>query len=83
MCGNRVLVEKYSPTHISTQWLDDATTACAEFRRLSAAGTPIDRLRSCGALDASIDTAVVEGRITESHRTVPVSGSTHEVRAYT
>nr|WP_137723375.1 hypothetical protein [Prescottella subtropica] len=83
MCGNRVLVEKYSPTHTSTQWLDEATTACAEFRRRTAAGVPVDLLRSCGALDASIDAAVTEGRIVESPRTVPISGSTCEVRAYT
>jgi hypothetical protein len=82
-CGNRVLVEKYSSTHTSTQWLEDAETACAEFREAAAGGTHSMYVRTCGALNKSIDEAVAEGRLGESYRTVPVSGSTEEVRPYT
>lgn len=82
-CGNRVLVEKYSPTHTSTQWLADAETACAEFRAAAADGTHSMYVRTCSALSKSIDEAVADGRIAESYRTVPVSGSTEEVRSYT
>lgn len=82
-CGNRVLVEKYSPTHTSTQWLADAQTACAEFRDQAASGTHSMYVRTCGALTKSIDEAVAAGRVAESYRTVPVAGSTEDVRSYT
>ncbi|WP_430331047.1 hypothetical protein [Rhodococcus sp. ACT016] len=81
-CGNRVLVEKYSPTHTSTQWLEDAETSCAEFREQATNGVHSMYVRTCGALTKSIDEAVADGDIAESHRTVPVSGSTEEVRSY-
>lgn len=81
-CGNRVLVEKYSSTHTSTQWLEDAETACAEFREAAAGGTHSMYVRTCSALSKSIDEAVAAGRLGESYRTVPVPGSTGEVRPY-
>ncbi|MCL2533350.1 MAG: hypothetical protein FWE39_04205 [Nocardiaceae bacterium] len=81
-CGNRVLVEKYSSTHTSTQWLEDAETACAEFRAQAEQGVNSMYVRTCSALSKSIDEAVADGRLGESYRTVPVSGSTEEVRPY-
>ncbi|WP_433610273.1 hypothetical protein [Prescottella agglutinans] len=81
-CGNRVLVEKYSSTHTSTQWLEDAETACAEFRAAAANGTHSMYVRTCSALNNSIDEAVAVGRLGESYRTVPVAGSTEDVRPY-
>ena len=49
--GNRVLVEKYSPTHTSTQWVEDAKSRCAEFRAQAERGVrstdvPVHPLRN-------------------------------------
>ncbi|CAM2929384.1 hypothetical protein RHDE110596_07415 [Prescottella defluvii] len=82
-CGNRVLVEKFSPTHTSTQWVDDAESNCAEFRAQAEKGVPSMYVRTCHSLRDTIDAAVANGDIAESYRTVPVEGSTQEVRSYT
>ena len=63
MCGNEVLVEKFSPTHTSVQWLADAQTACPEFARAAAAGVEVNRIPSCLALRDTIEGAVRAGRL--------------------
>lgn len=73
-CGNRVLVEKYSPTHTSVQWLDDAA-ACPEFARRAALGEPSTAIPTCPSLRDSIDRAVYDGVLeTDSLRSYPVPG---------
>ena len=73
-CGNPVLVETYSPTHTSVQWLEDASVRCTEFRALAQQGLSIAGLPSCSELKATVDEAVRSGRLVESHRTYPTPG---------
>ncbi|MGW0042865.1 hypothetical protein [Rhodococcus sp. NPDC003348] len=73
-CGNPVLVETYSPTHTSVQWLEDASVRCAEFRALAQQGVNTASVPSCAALKATVDEAVRSGRLVESGRTYPVPG---------
>lgn len=73
-CGNPVLVEKYSLTHTSIQWLEDASVRCAEFRALAQRGETIANVPSCSELRATVDDAVNSGRLVESGRTYPVAG---------
>ncbi|MFC7448453.1 hypothetical protein [Rhodococcus daqingensis] len=74
-CGNRVLVEKYSPTHTSVQWLDDAESACPEFARRAALGEHSNWIPTCSALKDSIEQAAIKGVIeTDSLRSYPVPG---------
>ncbi|MFD4406086.1 hypothetical protein ACFWPH_25345 [Nocardia sp. NPDC058499] len=74
-CGNRVLVEKYSLSHTSVQWLDDAEAACPEFARRAALGEPSNWIPTCPALRDSIERAVAEGELrTDEYRSEPVPG---------
>ncbi|ORI15532.1 hypothetical protein [Rhodococcus sp. 1168] len=74
-CGNRVLVEKYSPTHTSIQWLSDAETACPEFAQQAALGVPSIYIPTCSALRDSIEQAAHEGIVeTDAPRSYPVPG---------
>ncbi|MEU4314001.1 hypothetical protein [Nocardia sp. NPDC024068] len=74
-CGNRVLVEKFSPSHTSIQWLDDAESACPEFARRAALGEPSQWIPTCPALRDSIERAVTEGELsTDGLRREPVPG---------
>ncbi len=76
-CGTAVLVEKYSLSHTSVQWLSDAATACPRFAEATAAdggslcGTTA---MSCSALATTIDEAVLDGRIDVITRVEPVIG---------
>lgn len=62
-CGTRVLCEKFSPAHTQVQWTGEAAATCPRIAARVAAGEPSARVRSCGALRASIETAVREGRL--------------------
>ncbi|MGM7648871.1 hypothetical protein ACSVDM_28510 [Nocardia sp. JW2] len=74
-CGNRVLAEKFSPSHTSVQWLDDAESACPEFARRAALGEPSSWIPTCPALRDSIDRAVAAGELaTDQLRNEPVPG---------
>lgn len=74
-CGNRVLVEKYSPTHTSVQWLDDAESACPEFARHAALGVHSTNIPTCTALRGSIEDAAMRGLLpTDAPRSYPVPG---------
>lgn len=74
-CGNRVLAEKYSPTHTSVQWLDDAESACPEFASRAQVGEHSKWIPTCPALRDSIDKAVASGELrTDSERSEPVPG---------
>ncbi|MEU6164263.1 hypothetical protein [Streptomyces tanashiensis] len=63
-CGNQVLCEKFSVAHTSVQWTADAAVVCAEFRDRVDPGGTTARVRTCGALRASIDRAVEDGNLT-------------------
>jgi hypothetical protein len=74
-CGNRVLVEKYSPTHTSVQWLDDAQSACPEFARRAALGERSNWIPTCPSLRDTIERAAREGVLeTDALRSYPVPG---------
>jgi hypothetical protein len=74
-CGNRVLVEKYTPTHTSVQWLDDAESACPEFARRGVLGEHSNWIPTCAALHDSIEHAVESGELpTDSERHEPIPG---------
>ncbi|MFI1462381.1 hypothetical protein [Nocardia carnea] len=67
-CGNRVLVEKFSPVHTAVQWTSDAK----ECPVISGRGPGIgDRERECEALHSSIDRAVREHELYESRIELP------------
>ncbi len=74
-CGTGVLVEKYSPSHTSVQWLGDAERACPEFARRAALGEPSSWIPTCPALRDSIEKAVRAGELaTDELRHEPVPG---------
>jgi hypothetical protein len=60
MCGNRVLVHKYSLAHTSVQWVE--STRCAEFA-VAASLTERALLSTCTEMRESIDGEVRAGRI--------------------
>ncbi|MEU6932992.1 hypothetical protein [Streptomyces sp. NPDC046385] len=63
-CGNQVLCEKFSVAHTSVQWTADAAVTCAEFRDRVRPGVTTARMRTCGALRASIARATEDGTLT-------------------
>ncbi|WP_063782303.1 hypothetical protein [Streptomyces vietnamensis] len=65
-CGNQVLCEKFSIAHTSVQWTADAAVVCTEFGERVGRGGNTARMRTCGALRASIDRAVEDGTLTVS-----------------
>ncbi|WP_068268827.1 hypothetical protein [Aldersonia kunmingensis] len=74
-CRNHVLVEKYSPTHTSVQWLADAESACPEFARRAAAGEHSNWIPTCTALRDSIEQAAESGALrSDGLRREPVPG---------
>ena len=77
-CGNRVLVEKYSPTHTSIQWLTDAEQSCPRFAEQAEIGTHSMWIPTCTALRDSIERAAVDGVIrTDAQRSEPTLGRLH------
>jgi hypothetical protein len=62
-CGAAVLVAKFSPQHTSVQWDAESMRACAEFSARIAAGGQTALVDACASLHASIDRAVLEGRL--------------------
>ena len=72
-CDNRVLVEKYSDTHTSIQWLDDADKACPEFAE-ARGGDDRAWIPTCPKLQATIDDLTISGQIGLSLRSYPVPG---------
>lgn len=62
-CGVVVLVKKTSPPHTSVQWSAESVRGCAEFAAQAAAGEPTALIATCARLRASIERAVVEGRL--------------------
>jgi hypothetical protein len=62
-CGTSVLVAKFSPQHTSVQWSLESVRACAEFSARVVAGDQTALIEACASLRASIDRAVLEGRL--------------------
>lgn len=74
-CGNCVLVDKYSPTHTSIQWLTDAEQSCPRFAEQVDAGVRSMWIPTCPSLRASIERAAVDGALrTDALRSEPVPG---------
>ena len=74
-CATTVLVEKFSPSHTSVQWLDDAERCCPQIARLVAAGEILSAVPTCPALRDSIEYAARSGVLaTDSLRSEPVPG---------
>ncbi len=69
-CHVTVSVKKLGPAHTSVQWTSDATTRCAHFAEIRAAGSDPARERSCPRLVDSIKHAVAEG-VLEEHSSAP------------
>lgn len=62
-CGATVLVAKFSPQHTSVQWSRQAVRDCAEISARVAAGEQSALIETCASLRASIDAAVLDGRL--------------------
>jgi hypothetical protein len=62
-CGATVQVAKFSLQHTSVQWSLASVGACAEFSARSAAGEQTALIDTCASLCASIDRAVLQGRL--------------------
>jgi hypothetical protein len=63
VCGAVVRAAKFSVQHTSVQWDADAVRRCAEFARRVAAGERTPLIERCEALRASLDAAVLDGRL--------------------
>lgn len=63
-CGTPVLVRKTTPTQTSIQWLADAGSVCPELAAQRAGGHDTARVGGCASLRASIEQAVLAGRLT-------------------
>jgi hypothetical protein len=62
-CGATALVAKFSPQHTSVQWSLASARACAEFSARAAAGEQTALIDACASMRASIDRAVLDGRL--------------------
>jgi hypothetical protein len=62
-CGAIVLAAKFSSQHTSVQWDAAAVRQCAEFGRRTLAGEQTPLIERCDAVRASIEIAVLEGRL--------------------
>ncbi len=62
-CGAVVQAAKFSMQHTSVQWNVAAVRRCAEFAQRTAAGEQTPLIERCDAMRASIETAVLEGRL--------------------
>jgi hypothetical protein len=62
-CGATALVAKFSPQHTSVQWSLASVRTCAEFSARAAAGEQTALIDTCASLRASIDRAVLQGRL--------------------
>jgi hypothetical protein len=62
-CGASALVAKFSPQHTSVQWSLESVRACAEFSARVVAGGQTALIEGCAGMRASIDRAVIEGRL--------------------
>ncbi len=81
-CGTEVLVHKSSFHQTSVQWSGTAAQNCELLASAAARGERLDPgAHSCPALRASIERAVVEGRLTvpeDDDRSIPGLGSLEE-----
>ena len=62
-CGASALVAKFSPQHTSVQWSLESVRACAEFSARVVAGEQTALIERCASMRASIDRAVLQGRL--------------------
>jgi hypothetical protein len=62
-CGAAVQVAKFSAQQTSVQWTTASVLACAEFTARAAEGEQSARIDTCASLRASIDRALLQGRL--------------------
>jgi hypothetical protein len=62
-CGAWALVAKFSQQHTSVQWSLESVRECAEFSARVVAGGQTALMQGCASMRASIDRAVLEGRL--------------------
>ena len=62
-CGAVVEVAKFSLQHTSVQWTPESVLRCAEFSAHVADGGSSALVATCASLRASIDDAVMNGRV--------------------
>ncbi|MFZ3496884.1 ferredoxin [Streptomyces sp. 5.8] len=62
-CAAVALCEKFSPAHTQVQWTEEAAVACPRIAAETGTGRPSGRVRSCEALRAGIEAAVLAGRL--------------------
>ncbi len=62
-CGAVVDVAKFSLQHTSVQWSAESVLRCAEFSARVAEGGSSALIATCASLRASIDDAVMNGRV--------------------
>ena len=62
-CGAVVLAAKFSVQHTSVQWDAAAVRQCAEFARRAALGEQTALIERCDTIRASIEAAVLAGRL--------------------
>jgi hypothetical protein len=62
-CGATVLAAKFSIQHTSVQWDAAAVGQCAEFAGRAALGEQTALMERCDSMRASIDAAVLDGRL--------------------
>ena len=72
-CHACVQVKKLGAPHTAVQWNTDASTRCAFFAEIRAAGGSSARARSCPKLTDSIRHAVAEGCLAE-YSSAPAPG---------
>ena len=80
-CGTEVLVHKSSYHQTSVQWSGTAAQQCEVLRDTAETSRLEPEAHSCPALRASIDNAVIDGRLPvpeDDDRTIPGLGSPSE-----
>lgn len=67
-CGQRVLVEKYSPIHTGIQWPAPDSVLCPYRGGTIGVQNPRSLTRTCDGLSDAVRVAVRNGSLHESHR---------------
>ncbi|MGB9227074.1 hypothetical protein [Mycobacterium sp.] len=66
-CHVKVTVRRLGPGHTAVQWNTEASQRCAHFAEVRESGGDTARTRSCPRLSDSIEHAVAEGYLSDTH----------------
>ncbi|MGB9304999.1 MAG: hypothetical protein WCB92_15340 [Mycobacterium sp.] len=66
-CHVTVAVRRLGPGHTAVQWNSEASQRCAHFAEVRESGGDTARTRSCPRLSDSIEHAVAEGYLSDTH----------------